>query len=143
MKNSHTTFKCPKCKTDTLSNFNTSEGVIVDFCDSCFGIWFDKDELGQYIELSKDIPELEAMKKKARKTDLVCPKCQTLLEELPFSSKTEILIERCPGCEGTFFDAGEVRTAESASADLEDVKQRMSMVFKQLKEQGYSIIPKG
>jgi Zn-finger nucleic acid-binding protein len=140
MKNSEKTFTCPKCKKPTLSNFNTSEGVIVDFCDQCFGIWFDKDELAQYIELSKDIPELKEMTEKARQTDLICPKCETLLEELPFSSKTEILIEHCPNCEGTFFDAGEIQAAEKASADLERLKDRLKTVAAYLAKEGYKII---
>ncbi|MCP5106532.1 MAG: zf-TFIIB domain-containing protein [bacterium] len=134
------TFTCPKCKKPSLSYFNTSEGVDVDFCGECFGIWFDKNELANYIELSKDIPELEEMKEKARQTDLVCPKCQTLLEELPFSSKTEILIERCPGCSGTFFDAGEIKTAEKASADLESLETRMKAVADNLAKGGYKIL---
>ena len=137
---SQKTFTCPKCKKPTLSNFNTSEGVIVDFCDLCYGIWFDKDELAQYVELSKDIPELKEMEEKARKTDLVCPKCKNLLEELPFSSKTEILIERCPGCEGTFFDAGEINVAEKASADLETFKSRMKKVAERLAVEGYKVL---
>ena len=137
---SQKTFTCPKCKKPTLSNFNTSEGVIVDFCDLCYGIWFDKDELAQYVELSRDIPELKQMEEKARKTDLVCPKCKNLLEELPFSSKTEILIERCPGCEGTFFDAGEINAAEKASADLETFKSRMKKVAERLAVEGYKVL---
>lgn len=137
---SQKTFTCPKCKKPSLSNFNTSEGVIVDFCDQCFGIWFDKDELANYIELSKDIPELDAMKAKAKNTGLACPKCQTLLVELPFSSKTEIMIEYCPGCEGTFFDAGEVKTAETASAGLETVEDRMKAVAERLASGGYKVL---
>ncbi len=137
---SQKTFTCPKCKKPTLSNFNTSEGIIVDFCDQCYGIWFDKDELAQYVELSKDIPELKEMEEKARETDLVCPKCETLLEELPFSSKTEILIERCPGCKGTFFDAGEIKAAEKASAELETLKVRLKSVAEHLAKGGYKIL---
>ena len=56
-------FMCPRCKKKTLSYFNTSEGVVLDFCEECSGIWFDKDELASYIELSSDIPEIKEMKK--------------------------------------------------------------------------------
>jgi Zn-finger nucleic acid-binding protein len=130
-------FECPKCKKPTLSNFNTSEGVVVDFCDQCFGIWFDKDELANYIELSKDIPEIKEMKKQARKTDLSCPKCKGALEELPFSSQTNILVDRCENCGGIFFDAGEIVEAEKASATLEKLEDRMKTVVKRFAEQGY------
>jgi hypothetical protein len=133
-------FVCPRCQKETLSQFNTSEGVVVDFCEECHGIWFDKDELARYIELSTDIPELEEMQKGARKTDLYCPKCDGFLEELPFSSKTAILIDRCQQCEGIFFDAGELMKAEKASADLEEWKDRLKTVVKTFTEEGYKII---
>ncbi len=130
-------FVCPKCKKPSLANFNTSEGVLVDFCDECFGIWFDKDELANYIELSKDIPELKEMKAKAQKTDLVCPKCNGALEELPFSSQTDILVDRCDGCGGIFFDAGEIVAAEKASATLETLQERMKTIVKRMTDEGY------
>jgi Zn-finger nucleic acid-binding protein len=130
-------FDCPKCKKPTLSNFNTSEGVVVDFCEECFGIWFDKNELAHYIELSVDIPEIKEMKKSARKTGLVCPKCNSGLEEIPFSSKTDILVDRCGNCGGIFFDAGEIIEAEKASAVLENLEDRMKNVVKRFAEAGY------
>ncbi len=128
---------CPKCKAPSLSEFNTSEGVIVDFCDLCSGIWFDKNELAQYIELSIDIPEFSEMKQKAVKTDLVCPKCGLNLEELPFSSKTHILVDRCDGCGGIFFDAGEIIEAERVSALLESTEDRMGHVLKRLTDEEF------
>ncbi len=130
-------FTCPKCKTPTLSEFNTSDGVVMDFCDSCFGIWFDKDKLADYIELSTDIPELKEMKKYARKTGLICPKCGGNLDELPFTSLSDLLIERCNDCGGTFFDAGEIVVAERVSASLEDVEVRMKTAIRRLTSQGF------
>ena len=133
-------FICPKCKKPTLSNFNTSEGVVVDFCDKCFGIWFDKDELANYIELSTDIPEIVELKKQAQKTGMVCPKCKGTLEELPFSSQTDFLVDRCESCGGIFFDAGEIARAEKASASLEKLEDRLKTVVKRFAEEGYQTI---
>jgi uncharacterized protein len=130
-------FVCPKCKKKTLSYFNTSEGVVLDFCEECSGIWFDKDELASYIELSADIPEIKEMKKAARKTDLKCPKCEGILEELPFSSKTEFLVDRCGSCGGIFFDAGELMQAERASAVIEKLEDRLKGVVKRFTDEGY------
>ncbi len=131
------TFTCPKCKKDSLTYFNTSEGVVLDFCGECFGIWFDKNELAHYVELSQDIPEIKEMKSSARQTDLSCPKCPGKLEELPFSSKSDLLVDRCPQCAGIFFDAGELMEAEKLSADLESIEQRMKLVVKRFADEGY------
>jgi len=128
---------CPKCKKKTLSYFNTSEGVVVDFCEKCSGIWFDKNELAHYIELSMDIPEITRMKKSARKTDLLCPRCEGTLEELPFSTKTNILVDRCEKCGGIFFDSGELKHAERASAEIETLESRLKTVVKRFTDEGY------
>ena len=130
-------FMCPKCKKKTLSYFNTSEGVVLDFCDECSGIWFDKNELASYIELSMDIPEITEMKKAARKTDLICPKCEGALEELPFSTKTNILVDRCEKCGGIFFDSGELMHAERASAEIEKLEDRLKTVITRFTDEGY------
>ncbi len=128
---------CPKCKEKTLSYFNTSEGVVVDFCEKCSGIWFDKNELARYIELSLDIPEITRMKKSARKTGLLCPRCEGTLEELPFSTKTDILVDRCEKCGGIFFDSGELKHAERASAEIETLESRLKTVTKRFTDEGY------
>jgi Zn-finger nucleic acid-binding protein len=128
---------CPKCKEKALSYFNTSEGVVVDFCEKCSGIWFDKNELAHYIELSMDIPEITRMKKSARKTGLICPRCEGNLEELPFSTKTNILVDRCEKCGGIFFDPGELKHAERASAEIETLESRMKTVVKRFTDEGY------
>jgi Zn-finger nucleic acid-binding protein len=130
-------FTCPKCRKPSLSEFNTSEGVVVDFCVGCKGIWFDKNELAHYIELSQDIPELMEMKKVTRQTGLTCPKCGSRLDEIPFSSRTQFLVERCEACGGVFLDAGELPEVEKASAELERIEARMKLVVKRFAESGY------
>jgi len=124
----------------SLSNFNTSEGVVVDFCEECFGIWLDKGELGNYIELSSDIPELEEMRKKAKPTDLICPKCKGKLTELPFSSKTKIMVDRCDNCEGIFLDKGELGIAEHAAASIESVDTRILNALKIIKAENFQVV---
>ena len=39
---------CPKCEADTLGEFSV-QGVAVDRCASCAGIWFDAHELSQLL----------------------------------------------------------------------------------------------
>ena len=40
--------KCPKCQTESLNEFAV-QGVRVDRCASCNGIWFDARELSQLL----------------------------------------------------------------------------------------------
>ena len=139
MTESRQDLTCPKCKIETLSSYD-SENVNFEFCDQCGGVWFDRNELAEYIELSQDIPELADMRKDAKNTGLSCPKCDGILEELPFSSKSEFLVDRCPNCGGIFLDAGELRAAENASARIEAIEDRMRVVAQRLKDSGYTLL---
>jgi len=42
--------KCPSCNTDLLSA--DRQGVEIDFCPQCRGVWLDRDELDKIIERS-------------------------------------------------------------------------------------------
>ena len=131
---------CPKCNKETLEDFNTAEGVVVDFCTSCKGVWFDKNELSKYLELSKDIPQLDEMKEAAKDTDMICPKCNGYLEELPFSSQSKLMIDRCQECGGIFFDAGELMEAEKVSGQLESLSDRVKFVVNTFAKDGYKLL---
>ena len=73
---------CPKCNKETLEDFNTAEGVVVDFCTGCKGVWFDSGELELLLEAAElenhDVfleriihaPEASSPEKKRR-----CPIC--------------------------------------------------------------------
>ena len=128
--------KCPKCG-KSLTVIETSEGVTVDFCQGCYGIWFDKDEIGFYLELGSDMPDLDEALKTANKTDHECPKCASKLEELLYAGKSEVKIDRCPSCEGIWTDKGEIAKLEEMSAGLQSPKSRVLQVARILKQRGY------
>ena len=41
--------KCPTCKDVTL-NMSDRQGIEIDYCSECRGIWLDRGELGKIIE---------------------------------------------------------------------------------------------
>lgn len=98
---------CPKCRR-SLSEFTTKEGVVMDICDNCQGLWFDRGEIAAYADLTRDIPELQAVWQDAKLTRNPCPRCRTSLEEMHYSAKDPLLIDRCPACGGIWLDSGEL-----------------------------------
>ena len=66
--------KCPKCQGELHEM--TVEGVALDFCSSCKGMWFDEDEMAFLTELPSDLPEPEVTRGAAA-TACTCPRCQT------------------------------------------------------------------
>ena len=40
--------KCPKCQTDLM--ISDRQGIEIDFCPQCRGVWLDRGELDKIIE---------------------------------------------------------------------------------------------
>ena len=103
--------ECPKCH----SGFKAIkyEGVEVDRCIKCEGIWFDilEHEELKKIKGSESIdsgdPEKGQEYNKIDKID--CPKCKTQMIRMTDLKQSHIWYEKCSICNGVFFDAGEFK----------------------------------
>ena len=130
--------KCPKCQSELHEMY--IEGVDVDFCDTCKGIWFDKDEMAFMAELPNDIPNQDA-EKTATQSTYPCPRCKSAkLEEIRFHQANDLLVDRCPVCQGIWLDKGELPKVERIAARLGDVKSKVLLAGKQLRDKGYEIL---
>ena len=129
---------CPKCQSTTHEM--TIEGVDLDFCPSCKGMWFDKDEMAFMAELPDDVPNISEVQKDARKTDYDCPRCGIKLEEMKFAQVQDLLIDRCPQCKGIWLDEGELPKLEVIAAHIGDAKSKIIFACKQLQEKGYQVL---
>lgn len=133
--------KCPKCRANTLDPFGVVEGVHVDFCSSCKGIWFDEGELAFYTEMPMDIPKLEAALSNGRDTGLECPKCSPpfSLIEVNYVQGQHPLLDLCPRCKGIFVDRGEMPQIERLTTKIRGAEV-IGVVAKQLEAKGYQIL---
>ncbi len=100
---------CPKCQSPMESV--TFEGVTVDRCTGCKGIWFDEQE---QLALQKtkgsqaiDIGDLRTGRKMDQIRDIKCPRCQSPMVEREDVDQHHITFEMCMNCKGVFLDAGE------------------------------------
>ena len=42
--------KCPACKDDVVLSMSERNGIEIDYCPSCRGVWLDRGELDKIIE---------------------------------------------------------------------------------------------
>jgi Zn-finger nucleic acid-binding protein len=105
--------QCPKCEVD-LKAKNIGP-VEVDECQSCKGIWFDKDELRQAKDSTdSDLNwmDFEIWKHEDQFKSVTCPrKCPTCCEPmvtLKYGS-SEVVIDYCKTCKGTWLDRDEFK----------------------------------
>jgi PAT family beta-lactamase induction signal transducer AmpG len=117
--------RCPKCRADMEQV--VYEGVEIDRCNYCKGIWFD---VGESEELrNKDaagtIDTGGARKgRRANKTNRYpCPRCGGGMMRTNDPKQTHIHFEECTSCRGSFFDAGEF--TDLAQVTISDYFKRL------------------
>lgn len=87
------------------------EGVEVDRCKNCKGIWFDVGEN----DLLRDRGAAAAIDtgdpSQGRQTNKIdryrCPRCDGGMMRMVDPQRSHIWYEECTSCRGSFFDAGE------------------------------------
>ncbi len=134
------TLACPNCNTQTLRAFETSEGVTIDMCDDCKGMWFDKGEIATTVELSSDIPNFDQVIAGARGTQHKCPHCRENLVEFSYTPDGKLDIDYCQGCGGIWLDSNELKLLEEIAPTLESAGQRFGRTLRDLHEQGYVLL---
>lgn len=128
--------KCPRCASDSIAPFVSTEGVTIDFCGKCHGIWFDSGELAEYLELRHDLVK-EAP---GKATALKCPKCaEVKLQERRYLPDAGPMIDWCPKCLGVWLDKREIVELEAVAAKLVPAATRYLRTVRQLEEKGYVI----
>ena len=108
---------CPICKKKMIGKEN--EGISIDICPSCGGVWLDKDELYQIVE-KREAQFSEEEKeninpqetKQGTQTDMIpelaCPICGGLMKRFTYAATSGIIIDRCPKGDGIWLDNGEL-----------------------------------
>lgn len=103
--------KCPKCQAEMKKI--ELEGVEVDRCTGCYGIWFDFQEQ-QQLKAAPGAQRIDsgdaAVGEKMNLIDIInCPRDGSRLTRMVDRQQPHLWYEACPVCYGVFFDAGEFR----------------------------------
>jgi len=129
--------KCPKCHADAPS-FATKEGVEMNFCRGCKGLWFDKGEAELYCEALYEGSKLEARIKSGKPTAFPCPHCKgEILVEFKWMDKERLLVDGCMKCHGVFLDAKELAAMEDMITRNLPLSERLKNASQWLKSKGY------
>ncbi len=118
--------RCPKCRGDM--ELLEVDGVQVDRCGNCAGLWFDGDELEQLrdkdIGAALDTGNARTGKKHNALHSYPCPRCGGGMRCITDPQQTHIQYEQCGDCQGSYFDAGEF--ADLTSRTLGDFFKRFT-----------------
>jgi Zn-finger nucleic acid-binding protein len=103
---------CPSCPIDLQQV--SFEGVVIDLCPSCAGIWFDQGELGKIksssIHALAELDDLASEFEERAEAQLskICPRDGTSLTPYFFLHTTNIELDWCPNCNGIWVEDGEL-----------------------------------
>jgi Zn-finger nucleic acid-binding protein len=103
--------KCPKCKTEPLAT-HTIEGVTVDRCSACAGVWFDAEELNQLLsEEARHIAELLKGRviEQADEKNASCPRDDSKMMRVYSAMDHSVILDVCGECRGVWLDGGEFK----------------------------------
>jgi len=116
--------RCPKCRSDMEQIM--IDGIEVDRCSSCHGLWFDDGELAMLrtreAATALDIGDVTTGKQQNRIEHYRCPRCAGPMNRKVDPRQTHIWFEQCDSCRGSFFDAGEL--TDLATLSLSDLFKR-------------------
>lgn len=101
---------CPVCREPLI--VVERDGIELDFCPFCRGLWFDAGEVALLAEkLGRTLTVAEgASMERAETTEKPrpCPRCDRGMDKVNLGSAPRVLLDRCGAGHGLWFDHGEV-----------------------------------
>jgi uncharacterized protein len=107
---------CPVCRVDMI--VVEYEGIELDHCVKCGGVWFDRNELEYMLE--RAALRVEDLHIKAAPRTVVaaahekprrCPLCRKPMKKLAVGGADPLILDRCERHGGYWFDRGELPRA--------------------------------
>lgn len=113
---------CPDCAASLKPVFY--EGVQVNFCLQCSGMFLDKKKLNN-IQQSREIDIPTSTPAAPRKSEVGrnCPACNTSMQKVKYGKFRNTIIDICKYCSGIWLDKGEL---EAIQADFEAVEKAIA-----------------
>ena len=104
--------QCPDCHKPLETR--TFQGVQIDSCPICAGIWFDARELGRIMKAGTHaLAALEeavkpAGERETKPDERLCPVCHVPLHKFRYQYESPIELDTCASCHGLWVEDGEL-----------------------------------
>ncbi len=115
----HLSRQCPTCKI-ALQTIDVGEKIsfFVERCPECYGLFFDRGELEDLVEMSVkstqnvNVMQLAELSENPRHIDVVtyrqCPVCEKMMQRVNFMKRSGVVTDYCAD-HGIWLDSGELR----------------------------------
>jgi Zn-finger nucleic acid-binding protein len=100
--------KCPSCKNRNLIQIYTEQGVEIDSCPKCRGVWLDKGEIFYFTPKPSELQkELDEEIKQWKPSERICPRTGKGMDKIKLL-KDQLVLDYSPHSKGIWFDGGEL-----------------------------------
>lgn len=127
--------KCPICENVDLQTTILAEYgfAILDACPNCQGAWFDKGELDQLdASVWINFEKIELQHVHPEHKTIQCPKCSVDLEPLAPKDVKNLIIDRCPSCQGFWLEKGELGRIQGVAIEIESSTAKKMTLLQRL-----------
>lgn len=125
--------KRPEYGGTTLKDAEVTGRFELDQCLACNGVWFDANELDQYLAeklVLLDSPKVSNAHSLDRKTGN-CPNCGKLMQQDVIDKYKGVVVDICSACKGIWLDSTEIDKLEGRSITL---IEKWTFFFNNLKD---------
>jgi len=107
---------CPQCRHHLLEPIHY-EGIEIDACMHCGGLWFDHNELDKVVrsydpDYPRERPIIKTLGQGVGGTLKRCPHCKDSLKTYQFEQGSDLKIDICQSCDGIWLEQGELDHAK-------------------------------
>lgn len=108
--------ECPRCwvECDRKEIDVFGPNIFIDICPKCKGLWLDKGELGKLLKDRKITDFLTKHIGTQSKSELICPRCGSLMD---FERAEDVEVDVCLRCHGVWLDANELERLREKSEE--------------------------
>ena len=100
--------KCLACEKEEMVPLLTEQGVEIDYCHECKGIWLDPGEIFYFTRKPKQIQkELDEAIKRATPSERICPRTGEKMQEIKLLNG-KLTLDFSPASGGIWFDGAEL-----------------------------------
>ena len=109
---------CPNCVSESLEHKYTRQGVEINACKNCGGIWLEEGEIFHFTKQPVALTKaLDRAISQARPSERLSPKTGEEMHEVPLFGE-DLVIDMCPQTQGLWFDGGELKKLRKARPRL-------------------------
>ena len=140
--------RCPKCAAGlshviirkkpeyggtVLHEAQKTNEIEVDQCIACGGIWFDANELQQYLDEKLFLLQSpdSRISKKINEKPADCPICKKLMRKDILPKWRNVIADLCDSCGGIWLDGGEIEKLSDAAMTF---SEKVKLLFLRIRD---------